>query len=453
MPEKSDKKGQLDYNEREIIEKSILRKDSISRIGKALGRSPSTIEREIKRNGISEPERSLAVTARNICVHRDECDRVDLCEKGCMVRCRKCKSSLCNKLCPDFEAVPCPRLDKPPYCCNGCLELFGFGCGHPYHFYEARAAQELAAKRKKESRMGIDCTQEELAATMSVVGRGLEKGQSLCYIFEMHKDELCCTARTFYGWIDKGITVDVLGEKDILNIDLRRKVKFKPRKKKGKEGTGIPRDALAGRTYEDFQALTEQEKMSAVEADCVVGRLGVDAQVILTLLFRRTNFQITLLLKAQTKAEVVRALDMVEGLCGAEGFSKAFPILLCDRGSEFADVERMEHSKNGKPRTRVFFCDPLRSDQKGKCEKNHEEIRKILPKGKTDFDALRERDMAVLMSHVNSYARDSLNWATPYDLEKLMAPEGLLDGLGVERIPADDVTLKPYLIEHAIVRS
>ena len=129
MPEKSDKKGQLDYNEREIIEKSILRKDSISRIGKALGRSPSTIEREIKRNGISEPERSLAVTARNICVHRDECDRVDLCEKGCMVRCRKCKSSLCNKLCPDFEAVPCPRLDKPPYCCNGCLELFGFGCG------------------------------------------------------------------------------------------------------------------------------------------------------------------------------------------------------------------------------------------------------------------------------------------------------------------------------------
>lgn len=105
------------------------------------------------------------------------------------------------------------------------------------------------------------------------------------------------------------------------------------------------------------------------------------------------------------------------------------------------------------PRTRVFFCDPLRSDQKGKCEKNHEEIRKILPKGKTDFDALRERDMAVLMSHVNSYARDSLNWATPYDLEKLMAPEGLLDGLGVERIPADDVTLKPYLIEHAIVRS
>ena len=453
MPDKKDRKGQLDYSEREIIEKSILRKDSISRIGKALGRAPSTIGREIKRNGISEPERSLAVTARNICVRKDECDRVDLCEKGCMVRCRQCGLSLCNKLCPDFEAEPCPLLEKPPYCCNGCMELYGYGCRHPYRFYEAKAAQEIAMRRKKESRVGIDCTQEELAATMAIVSAGLAKGQSLSYIFEVHKGEVCCTARTFYNWIEDGITADVPGERDILNIDLRRKVKYKPRKKKPKEGAGVPREALAGRTHDDFKALDEKERMSAVEADCVVGRLGVDSQVILTLLFRRTNFQIMMLLASQTQAEVVSALDALESLVGGpEQFSRVFPILLCDRGTEFADVERMEHSRNGKPRTRVFFCDPMRSNQKGKCEKNHEEMRKVLPKGKTNFDALAKSDMAVLMSHVNSYARDSLNWAAPYDLEKLMAPQDLLDGLGVERIPADDVTLEPYLIAHAIVR-
>ena len=53
--------------------------------------------------------------------------------------------------------------------------------------------------------------------------------------------------------------------------------------------------------------------------------------------------------------------------------------------------------------------------KKGKCE-NHEEMRKVLPKGRTNFDALAKSDMAVLMSHVNSYARDSLNWAAPYTL-------------------------------------
>jgi len=61
-------------------------------------------------------------------------------------------------------------------------------------------------------------------------------------------------------------------------------------------------------------------------------------------------------------------------------------------------------------------------------------------------------DMATLMPHVNSYAREVLGWATAYDLAKLMLPEDLIDGLGVERIDGNDVTLKPYLIEHAIAQ-
>ena len=40
------------------------------------------------------------------------------------------------------------------------MELYGYGCRHPYRFYEAKAAQEIAMRRKKESRVGIDCTQE-----------------------------------------------------------------------------------------------------------------------------------------------------------------------------------------------------------------------------------------------------------------------------------------------------
>ena len=67
---------------------------------------------------------------------------------------------------------------------------------------------------------------------------------------------------------------------------------------------------------------------------------------------------------------------MLESLCG-ELFPKVFPIFLCDRGSEFSDPERIEHSRNAKPRAKVYFCDPLQSQQKPKCEKNHVEIRKV----------------------------------------------------------------------------
>ena len=93
----------------------------------------------------------------------------------------------------------------------------------------------------------------------------------------------------------------------------------------------------------------------------------------------------------------------------------------------------------------------MQSQQKGAAEKNHVELRKCLPKGRTDFDRLTERDMAALMSHVNSYARESLSWAAPIDLAERSCP-GLLAALGVERVPAAEVNLTPYLLPHAILR-
>lgn len=371
-------KGQLGYGERETIERLIMRKESISGIGRAIGRSPSTVEREIKRNGTDSPAGKLAVTTRSICVHQNACAQVDLCGKGCLTPCRKCKDFLCNRLCPEFEAVPC-----------------------------------------------------------------LAQGQSIRHIFAANEGKMCCSWRTYYDYVEDGLI------EDVSNIHLPRKVRYRKRKKGGGQERGIPREALVGRTYDDFEKLTEQQRLSAVEMDCVVGRQGVDKQAILTILFRRTNFQLMLLLEEKTSKNVVAAIDMLESLCG-ELFPKVFPIFLCDRGSEFSDPERIEHSRNAKPRAKVYFCDPLQSQQKPKCEKNHVEIRKVLPKGESDFDALSKPDMAVLMSHVNSYGREALGWAAPYDLAQLTLPTNLLDGLSIGRIPAEEVTLKPYLLSHAI---
>ena len=56
-------------------------------------------------------------------------------------------------------------------------------------------------------------------------------------------------------------------------------------------------------------------------------------------------------------------------------------VLLTDRGSEFSDPLAIERSclEPGKRRCRVFYCDPLAPGQKGACERNHSELRRILP--------------------------------------------------------------------------
>ena len=105
----------------------------------------------------------------------------------------------------------------------------------------------------------------------------------------------------------------------------------------------------------------------------------------------------------------------------------------------------------GARRCRVFYCDEMNSNQKSQAERNHERLRRILPKGRSDFDKLSVWDVAVCCSHVNSYplARKSGTFR-PIEAAAAVIPQHLLDALGIERVPADEVTLKPYLMAHAV---
>ena len=436
---------QLTYDDRENIEAGLNRNDTLATISKTIGRAQKVVTAEIKRNWTDDPKGMLTVKTRNICVHQRTCKVTGLCKNGCLQRCGRCKHWLCNSLCPDFEAKMCPRHQEPPYSCNSCQKRWGSGCEYPYRFYEAKNAHDQAGRRRSESRAGIDCDQETFERAIEAISDGLENGQSPAHVIE-NSDEVPFSTSTFYRLVDTGKA----GK--IIKIRLRRAVRFKPRKKNASRKDGcIPRELLKGRTYDDFKALDENLKAAVVEVDTVVGRLGVDKKAILTLYFRRFHFQLFLLLDEHTSDEVVRMLDLLDDLsCGL--FPKLFPILLCDRGTEFANVLRMENRKNGTPRTRVFFCDPLQSQQKGGAEKNHVELRKVLPKGKTDFDALTGRDMALCMSHVNSYCRKSLDWFSPIELAMVILPASLTDALGIERVDPKDVNLTPYLVPHAMVK-
>ena len=104
---------------------------------------------------------------------------------------------------------------------------------------------------------------------------------------------------------------------------------------------------------------------------CIRDR-GRDSQCILTLFVRRIGFQFYILLPDKSATSVVEALDTLQELCGPR-FSQAFGLILCDRGSEFSDAERIEHGRNGVKRLSLFYCDPLQSQQKGRCERCHEE--------------------------------------------------------------------------------
>ena len=75
-------------------------------------------------------------------------------------------------------------------------------------------------------------------------------------------------------------------------------------------------------------------------------------------------------------------------------------------------------------------------------KKNHQYIRYIIPKG-ISFDNRTQEDITLMMNHINSTARASLNGNTPFKLAQMLLDKSLLESLGLKHIPADEVHLKP----------
>lgn len=123
-------------------------------------------------------------------------------------------------------------------------------------------------------------------------------------------------------------------------------------------------------------------------------------------------------------------------------FCQLFPVILTDNGGEFARVDDIEMDVRGE--SKFFFCDPNRSDQKGRIEKNHTLIRDILPKN------LTQEDINLVCSHVNSVKRAALNGKSAYELFAFTYGEAVPKLLGISKTPAEDVCQSSKLLQHKI---
>ena len=265
----------------------------------------------------------------------------------------------------------------------------------------------------------------------------VDKKQSIGHIYATHAQELGCSRCTLYNYIDKGVFA-------VRNIDLRRAVRYKKRRKPTR-CSSKDRSYRQGHNYIDFQKrLKEEPRIGVVEMDCVEGRKG--GKVLLTMFFRNCDLLLIFLLEAHTQKEFLKVFDWLEDQLGLKVFRKIFPIILTDGGSEFSCRDALEASPSGGQRTEVFYCDPHAAWQKGGIERSHEYIRVVLPKG-SSFDQLTQEKVSKLMNNINSVRRDSLNGHSPFELSILLLPNALHRCLELRPIPPDEVNLSADLLK------
>jgi len=149
-----------------------------------------------------------------------------------------------------------------------------------------------------------------------------------------------------------------------------------------------------------------------------VGKQGVSKKSLLVLTERKTRKEIIFLLKHHTTKEVVKALNRLERKTGDKRFREIFKTITVDNGSEFQDTKGMEGSRrNKKNRTKIYYCHPYSSYERGSNENQNKLIRRHVPKG-IDLDYLTQKDVEEIEDWINTYPRKMFDYLSSEELFK-----------------------------------
>lgn len=211
---------------------------------------------------------------------------------------------------------------------------------------------------------------------------------------------------TFYRYIEDGVFLT------ITNKDLP----VKRNKDKQKYDRVKPSRAPRGKSIEKRPAeIAERSSFGHWEMDCVVGKKGTK-KTFLVLTERYTRYEIIRIMKDHTAASVVKALDGIERSYGAGLFAKVFQTITIDNGSEFSDYEGLEQSCRKKgSRTKVYYCHPYSSYERGSNENQNKMIRRHYPKG-VSLDKVTPADTRKLEKWINNYPRGIFDFYSSADL-------------------------------------
>lgn len=226
---------------------------------------------------------------------------------------------------------------------------------------------------------------------------------------EMDKFEQTVCTKTVYNSIDKGFFVRITNK----NLPVKRnknKKNYKPIHRIKKVG--------AGTSIEDRpEYIQTREEFGHMEMDSIIGKRE-KGSTLLTIVERKTRNCIIRKQPDKTAKAVIDTLDELERELG-DVFYKLFKTITVDNGSEFADCEGIERSciYPGRKRTKVYYCHPYSSSERGSNENENRMIRRKIPKG-TSINKYSDEDIQEVEDWVNDYPRRMFGYKSSKDLYK-----------------------------------
>lgn len=315
----------------------------------------------------------------------------------------------------------CAKTLKYPFVCNGCKDKYT--CHKKQYRYDASRAQSYADYRLVANRQGINLTKEEFEILNKKIRDGIAVKENIYHIVK-DNDDISVSVPTVYRYINLGLL-------DTKRANLPYAAKYKKRKKlKEYEYLENRKIDRSNRTFIDYLAFIKNlSKNVFINQMDFLGSIKTDVNSILTLTIPELHFVMLFVIEKKNSKKVVALFNELEEALGIEDFKKLFPCILTDRDPSFSDFLNIEFSSvTGELRTRIFYCDAFKSNQKANVENMNKQLRKYFPK-KSSVDKVTNVDLANTMNFINNLRVPSLSGFTPNEAFIEVYGKELLDKL------------------------
>ena len=206
---------------------------------------------------------------------------------------------------------------------------------------------------------------------------------------------------TIYNAIKNGVL-------KVKTTDMRRMTKFEKHIKdlKRKE---VPENKREYSIEKRPESINNRTEFGHFELDTVIGVQKGIHSCLLTITERKTRFEIILKIESKSSISVVKKINQLKAYL-KKSFSKIIKTLTTDNGTEFSDFLSIISGTD----TKIYFCHPYASCEKGTNEKHNSMIRYFIPKGK-NIDNYTNKYINNIANWMNNYPRKILNYLTPIE--------------------------------------
>ena len=424
---------------RERIEKGIRDKEKLKDIAIAIDKDPTTISKEVLKHRIKfeTDYKSTPISFCWSCKNLKNCNHKKICgNHTCVKQCKSCQTVDVTKLCNEYISRRCKRITRFPYVCNGCTTRRS--CRFQKYEYQPLFAHKDYLKELKESRQGLNLTNEEYKDIDEALTEGITNGQSINHIIA-NNPKLHISVKTGYNYVNSGnFKVKHNNLPNYANNILKKRKNIIPKEYEYQENKDMNRK---GREYYDYlQYVDSNNIVYHAEMDCV----GITKDyngALLSIIIPKWSFLLLYKLEVKDMAHVKEKIDFIYKCIGEKDFNKYFGVILTDRGPEFNDYQGIEFDEDGINRCRLFYCDSGQSTQKPFIERVNREIRRYVFKGQS-VEKLDQNDCNIIANNINNMTLDSLGNRTPYEFAKSFIGEISLHKLGISYIKPNDLVIK-----------